>query len=315
MHEILTIVLLCQAIQSSVLAQPLPVFAVKNGGFQGDSRARELIKVLYNNAGNPIYVDSTLLLNVHDKSSTVEIDTLSGGIWTADNTRLWNTSLARTPQQSERAKSTVRFSAEQYIREFNLLPTPEKGSPFSFEFTGTSGTQLSKEEGLINSGSYKREDYQLDISANFHAKLSLPSKGDVPIIGGGGNYQFTFDNSNRLIDHHGVWRDVQGKGVEYPTIPQNASDAIFAQATKDLKISPPQEEPVVLVITLVVASMISPGNSAPNGSAPSLTKSNAAGLRNLLFDGILPFFFGGGGAGGVPWTNRFDYGDKPPLGK
>ncbi|KAL8708076.1 MAG: hypothetical protein Q9220_007008 [cf. Caloplaca sp. 1 TL-2023] len=388
MYKVLDFVLMCLLSPSIILAQTLPVFAVTNG-FQGDSRARQLIKGLYSNAGTPTYRGSTLVLNAFDNSSVVEIDTLSGGIWSADNTRLWNTSLTKTAEEFGKVNSSTRGSAERYIKSFKLLPTPEKGSPFTFEFAGTSGTFLSKEEGPINSTSLHRENFQLDISANYHARLTLPEKGDIPIIGGGGNFQFTFDSSSLLIGHHGVWRQVQGNGVEYPVIAQNDSDAAFAQATKDIKIvsfnstlayySAPfgriqnhlypvylyhataqiDNQTVELRETMLPASTfgtelagldLKPDCSAPkeNSTKPeqpttqpsnstgssrkarrvarrglddatwevgtewlgkpwglSLTQSNAAGVRNVLFDFLLNIF-----SGGIRWTSRFDWGDS-----
>ncbi|KAL8772274.1 MAG: hypothetical protein Q9209_002486 [Squamulea sp. 1 TL-2023] len=218
-----------------IIAHTLPVFAVTNT-FQGEPRARELIKYLYNNAGSSTFIDTRLILQASDNSTTVEIDTTSGGLWSADNTRLWNSSLAQSPKHFEKLERSSKGSADRLIKQLNLLPTPTKESPVAFEFTGTSGTRLSREDGFANSTNFKREDFQLDISVNYHAKLTLPGKGNVPIIGGGGHFQFTFDDNNRLIGHHGTWREVQGEGVEYTVISQKSSDAQFTEATKDLQI-------------------------------------------------------------------------------
>ncbi|KAL8734048.1 MAG: hypothetical protein Q9166_001809 [cf. Caloplaca sp. 2 TL-2023] len=234
MLPILILALVLSSACPSVVAQTLPVFPVRNN-FQGESRAHELIKYLYNNAGNSAFGDSRLIIKASDNSSTVEIDTLSGGIWSADNTRLWNTSLARKPEEFGKLKEGTKLAADRLIKELNLLPRTDKGSAVTFEFGGTSGTQLAREDGLVNSTDIKRQNFQLDISANYHAKLTLSNLGNVPIVGGGGKFQYTFDNSNRLIGHHGTWREVQGKGIEFPVIAQNISDAQFAEATKGLK--------------------------------------------------------------------------------
>ncbi|KAI4156897.1 MAG: hypothetical protein L6R39_000943 [Caloplaca ligustica] len=227
--------LLFSLIPLRIDAHTLPVFPVTST-FTGESRAHELLKNLYNNAGTPTYVGSSLIVRAADNSTTVELDTVSGGVWTADNTRLWNTSLAKTVGHFEKLNGSCKSTADRLIRQHKLLPVPEKGSPFTVEFAGTSATQLSREDGDVNGSEFKREEFQLDVSANYRVKLTLPARGVVPIVGGGGNFQFTFDDRNRLIGHHGVWRTVQGKGVEYSTIEQHDSDAQFAQATKNLKI-------------------------------------------------------------------------------
>ena len=209
--------LLLSIISSLATAHTLPVFAVKNS-FQGESRAHELIKYLYNSAGSPVFVDTRLIVQASDNSSTVEIDTLSGGLWTADNTRLWNISLAQSPKRFHKLGEASKHSADRLVKRFNLLPTPEKRSPIAFEFTGNSGTRLAREDGLANITNLKREEFQLVISANYQAKLRLPIIGDIPIVGGGGKFQFTFDDNNRLIGHHGTWREIQSEGIEYTIV-------------------------------------------------------------------------------------------------
>ena len=220
---------------SAIVAQTLPVFSVKNS-FQGASRAHELIKNLYNNAGTPTYTNSRLIVQAPDNSSIVEIDTLSGGIWTADNTRLWNTSHAQHLGVFEKGKHGCKNAAENLIKQHGLLPAVEKGSPITFEFAGTSGTYLSKEDGHAEGNSFKREEFQLDTSVNYRAQVTLPGRDQIPVVGGGGKFQFTFEENSRLIGHHGVWRDVQGSGVDYSVIPQEDSDAQFSNATKSLSI-------------------------------------------------------------------------------
>ncbi|KAL8778945.1 MAG: hypothetical protein Q9213_007180 [Squamulea squamosa] len=234
MFSILVLAVLLSVAWPGIATQTLPVFAVKNT-YQGEPRANELIKYLYNKAGSPTFVDTRLIIQPSDNSTTVEIDTASGGVWTADNTRLWNTSLAQSPKYFEKLKRSCKVSADRLIKELHLLPTPDKESPIAFEFVGTSGTYLSREDGLANSTNFKHEDLQLDVSANYHAKLTLPGIGRVPIVGGGGHFQFTFYDNNQFIGHHGTWREVQGQGVEYTVIPQKTSDAQFAEATKNLQ--------------------------------------------------------------------------------
>ncbi|KAL8811654.1 MAG: hypothetical protein Q9200_001624 [Gallowayella weberi] len=235
MHSTLLLALLLSAAYTPVSTQALPVFAVQNT-LSREGRGHELIKYLYKNAGKESFVDSKFIVQAPDNSSTVEIDTVSGGIWTADNTRLWNASLAAKPEEFKQLENGVKITADRLIKQLNLLPQPGKGSPITFEYTGTTATRMSRENGLVNNTDFKREDFQLDISANYHARLTLPNVGNVPIVGGGGKFQFTFDKSNRLIGHHGTWREVQGNGVEYATIAQNDSDAQFAEATKGLNI-------------------------------------------------------------------------------
>lgn len=79
-----------------------------------------------------------------------------------------------------------------------------------------------------------KKDFQLDTSAIYHAKLTLPDKGAVPNIGGGSIFQFTFNNSNRFIGGSGVWRGVQGRSFDYSIIARYISEALFEDVTEEL---------------------------------------------------------------------------------
>ena len=141
-----------------VVFQTLPVFAVKSS-FPVKSRTQELFKGLYDDAGFPTYHASSIVLHASDNSSTIENDTLSGEFWTADNTRLWNTSLAKKKvEHFEKLKRSCKISADRLVQQYNLLPTAEEDSPFGSEFAGTSRTRLSRGNGLANSNDFKRED-------------------------------------------------------------------------------------------------------------------------------------------------------------
>ena len=367
---------------SIILAHTLPIFFVQST-FQGPSRAQNLHRKLYQKDGEPTYVDSRLIIRGPNNSTTFELDTHSGGIWSADNTRLWNTSHAKHPSEFVEANKTCRDAAEDLIKKYKLVPHTEESSPVTFEFAGISGTQLSNENGHANGSKFNREEFQLDISANYIAKVKVPGQGNLPVIGGGGNFQFTFEQNSRLIGYHGVWRDVQGKGVDYPVIPQIESDSQYKNATSSLNIlnfkstlayySAPfgtvqnylypvyiyhatakfGNETVQLRETLLPATTfllepqtlpLKPNCAAPieKNSKPTHpsksrrsaliprqsktwgfgtewlgvpwglpgSQANAAGVSNLLFDGLFGGVFGGLFGGGAQWTQKFNWGNN-----
>lgn len=73
--------LLLSLVSPVVASQDLSNSAVRSS-FQGESRAHELVKNIYNNARTAICDDSRLILRASDDRSAIEIDALPGGIWT-----------------------------------------------------------------------------------------------------------------------------------------------------------------------------------------------------------------------------------------
>src|SRR4051812_33375206 len=70
----------------------LPIFRVKSS-YSGEKAAVKLRESIFGKVKyNTSYYDSRFVARALDNSSILEVDLLSGGIWIADETRLWNTS-------------------------------------------------------------------------------------------------------------------------------------------------------------------------------------------------------------------------------
>lgn len=217
---------------TSVAQDTLPVFRVSPSN-TSESTAHNLMTSVFGNIPYSVsYNDSFFIAYALDNSARVELDSLSGGLWIVDQTRLWNISTRCQNFSTQNAQST----AESFIKKYGLLPT--LGTPFSIQFAGLSSTQL-RQESTTNAEKhqYSQTEFQLDVSAHYTVTVNLPNtKQPIPVVGGGGNFRVTLGRENQLIGYHGVWRDVQNAGVGYKTISQADSDNAFLNSTKGLNI-------------------------------------------------------------------------------
>ena len=212
--------------------ETFPVFRVTPGN-TSESRAHQLMTNVFPNLSySASYNDSAFIARALDNSASVELDSLSGGIWIIDETRLWNVDTRTQSLNTKNAQAT----AERLIKQHGLLPNI--GKPFSIKFSGLSSTGLSQEVTTnAEKLQFNQTEFQLDVSAHYSVNVNLPTvQQPIPIVGGGGNFQVILGADNQLIGYHGVWRDVQNSGVEYKVIPKTESDKAFQNSTKDLKI-------------------------------------------------------------------------------
>lgn len=178
------------------------------------------------------YNDSSFIAHAIDNPARVELDSLSGGIWIVDQSRLWNISTRSQNFNTQNAQAT----AESFIAKYGLLPS--LSAPFSIGFGGLSSTQLRQELTTNpDKHEYNQTEFQLDVSAHYNITVNLPNIKPIPVVGGGGNFHITLGRENQLIGYHGVWREVQNAGVGYKTISQADSDNAFLNSTKGLKIT------------------------------------------------------------------------------
>jgi hypothetical protein len=151
-------------------------------------------------------------------SHTVEIAAASGGIWAADKAQLWKPSVRPDLPKVEDALA----KATELIRQENLLPNLER--PFQIGKPIVGGTMFSMRQAR------KRENRRLDVQVAYPVLV-----GDIPIVGGGGDYTITLGHQASTIGFSGCWRPVTG-GFEAKVINRKMADEQFRALTSGLKI-------------------------------------------------------------------------------
>jgi hypothetical protein len=116
--------------------QTLPIFRLRPER-SDKHRAIELAKELYEISHFKIKkVDSRIVLC--SETHRIEVDPVHGGIWTADESRMWNDTLR--PKLPD--NGNARKIADKIVRKHNLFPK-HKTAPFRLEFGGFGATHLA----------------------------------------------------------------------------------------------------------------------------------------------------------------------------
>jgi hypothetical protein len=150
----------------------------------------------------------------------VEIAEASGGVWAADESQLWKHALLPELPSTDAAL----LQAERLARELHLLP--ELSRPFRVGKASIGGTRFS----VRDIHTEKRQDRQLDIQVTYPILV-----GDLPIVGGGGDFKITLGDKGRLIGYSGVWRTPR-EAFDVAVIDRKVADEQFRALTEKMKI-------------------------------------------------------------------------------
>lgn len=133
-------------------------------------------------------------------SLIVSLDRASGGLWAADEARLWQP--LRAPRLvSER---DVYPTAAKQLGELGLLPDFRGGESFSIARLPVGRSVLAtRSRG-------RRTERLLDLQARYQVKVRNPGIEDapklLPVVGGGGKFTLTLGDRGRPIGYQGLWR-------------------------------------------------------------------------------------------------------------
>lgn len=216
-------VLLTAGASTTSHVETLPVYKVQAAAATEEGAIKIATQLFGPDDYTSTYSLGRYIVFSYDGTKRVEYDTVSGGIWAADESELWNTE--NIQEQNLPTDADAIKMADALVKKFNLLP-PEEG-PVKISKGRISGTFLAHEPGDQH-GEYERKEYQLDVSVNYDITLSIPcgSKEEYPIVGGGGKFQVTFGNCGKLIAYQGLWRDIIGEN-SYDVVPQAEADEEF----------------------------------------------------------------------------------------
>jgi Family of unknown function (DUF6345) len=148
----------------------------------------------------------------------VELDRASGGIWAADEAQLWKPSVH--PKLLEETDALAK--ANEIVRQRYLMP--ELAKPFRFGKPTVGGTYFS----LSRDG--KREDRRLDVQIVYPVMV-----GDLPVVGGGGDFTLILGDQGAVIGFSGVWRQAK-EAFEAAVVKPERADEQFRAMTKAMKI-------------------------------------------------------------------------------
>ncbi|CAG8558650.1 1974_t:CDS:2 [Paraglomus occultum] len=175
--------------------ETLPVFRLSRPNGINKNQVIDLAHSLYGISDDYTskYVDSRIILR--SGSHVVEVDKVSGGIWTADEASLWNTSIRPELVSDEHASEIIN----NLIHEHKLLPKFDEDGPFQL-VSGKIGGTLFGQQSTVNGS---RITHKLDTRTSYRITVNLPNKPHIPIVGGGAKFQFVLGEAGRLIGFNG----------------------------------------------------------------------------------------------------------------
>jgi hypothetical protein len=169
--------------------------------------------------------ESASRLILQSDSKVVETNLNSGGLWAADKSQLWRPELTPNLVRDEKAGE----QAKRFLYGRGLLPNLED-SPFSIEFSNFGRTLM-----VSSQDKQPGEPKQLDTQVNYSTILRLDGL-ELPLVGGGGEFNMTYGDEGRIIGFSGVWRDVQEAGIDSNVIPPEDSLRRFYQLVNQMEV-------------------------------------------------------------------------------
>jgi hypothetical protein len=157
---------------------------------------------------------------LHCGRHVVELAAASGGIWAADEDRLWNP--AQDPKLPTEKDALAR--ANQIVAERELLPRLK--GPFKFGKPIVGGTHFATNRNRDR----KRENRRLDVQIAYPVQV-----GDLPVVGGGGDFTIVLGDRADVIGFSGGWRPAE-LAFDAKVIDPKRADEQFREMTKGMKI-------------------------------------------------------------------------------
>ena len=165
-------------------------------------RAIELVKTLYNHYKVKEVGTRVIVTSDHH---TVEVDTVHGGIWSADESKLWNHELRPHLVDREHA-----FEIANNLFDTHHPFSNHTASPLRLEFHDFSSTRLA----VLNN--HNRSDYSLDTRLIYTTTVDVPGHPGFPVLG------IVLGEKGRLIAFYGVSPKTVFKPFHAKVIPQKS---------------------------------------------------------------------------------------------
>lgn len=191
-------------------AERLPIYKLDAPKATADRASALLANVLGGGQGSAVSNKERIIRRSGNK--TAEVYQASGGVWLADNDRLWNPTLTPNLPSPEQAKAL----ADEVLRKNLLLPAKDGVVAVSFSGIGGSGAATEDPSGKVV------RERQLDVQVNYSAALDLFGDGSVvPVVGGGGEFSIAFGEGGAVVNYVGTWRPIASVAEMAEALPQD----------------------------------------------------------------------------------------------
>jgi hypothetical protein len=161
---------------------------------------------------------------------TLEVHRSSGGVWFADDSRLWNPRTCPVlPELRELGEIFVprhhaEGSAERTMAERALDFTQivrelvQDSSQLRLVYTGGASHAAVFDVDTQSELQRCQLDTQLNIAVQVRAQDPSGKPHYLPVVGGGGKFNITFGEGGDVISFSGVWRPVRAGQLEWASV-------------------------------------------------------------------------------------------------
>lgn len=205
----------------------LPIYRLSPATVSADS-VKRVAEATLRISGDVREADDRLTLRAGPK--LVQAYSHTGAFWVADESQLWKPDLEPKLPDSARA----RTMGDDFLKRTSLLPS-QQGQPFSLAFARMGGTRVA----FLDAKTRRRTTRQLDLQLIYTTRVAVPRKDSVlqlPVVGGGGEFNLTLGNNGDVIGYSGVWRQIAGVETESPMITKAQADSTFREQVKGLRL-------------------------------------------------------------------------------
>ncbi len=186
----------------------LPIFRLQRAWVDSTMLIDTAVRVFGINDGFKIAERGTRL-SLDRAEHLVEIESASGGVWAADQSRWFNPVVRPELPAMDQAEAMARELAGSRA----LLPDLE--GDFGFGDPLVAGTRLA----ISQDGT--RSEHQLDVQVVFPVRVR-----DLPVVGGGGDFTVALGDAGDLIGYSGVWRATES-AFDAALIPREKVDQTY----------------------------------------------------------------------------------------
>lgn len=201
--------------------ETMPIYRVATPAVSAE-QVRGLAEATLGIAGEIERLDGWLAIRSGDQ--VVELSQASGAAWVANWSQLWRPEIEPTLPDSEKAIA----SARAFFGRTGLLPGDTTEHAIRVSYAGLGATHAA----FFNPKAGERQSRQLDVQVLYQVRVR-----DLPVVGGGGEFNLTLGDGGRIIGYSGLWRPVVGIETESPLISPEEANRRFHELTGGTKIA------------------------------------------------------------------------------
>jgi hypothetical protein len=225
-HAATAFLMMCSLAAATSCAKPreqqlMPIYRVATPTVNAE-QVRTLAESTFGISGQVERRDGWLAS--HSGDQVAELSQISGAAWVANWGQLWRPEIEPMLPDSGKALAIARA----FFDRTRLLPSDTTVQAITVSYAGLGATHAVYFKPDVK----ERQHRQLDVQIRYQVKVR-----NLPVVGGGGEFNLTLGDAGAIIGFSGLWRPVVGVETQSPMISQQEADRHFRDLTSGTKIA------------------------------------------------------------------------------